>query len=219
MNSCTHSIIKSQLADIASFRRYCQPTRGRYGSHVTKFASKKNDISMACESLLEAAFCLTLERRPDVIDYEVHPFTICFTGSKYRYTPDFLIQFADGSIKLLEVKNTESFNDRATMVRITRYVELLAEQGCDLEYLSAEHFYCRVKTHNLQHLYHHAYLSDGVIDQTIKLLLTENSPQRFSIQNLIHSGFEYKDIAHALFYGVISTDLLRPLTLLNTVWS
>jgi hypothetical protein len=100
-----------------------------------------------------------------------------------------------------------------------RYVELLADQGCALEYLSAVHFYQKARTQNLMQLYHRAHWSDGQANAAINTALAQHTSCRMRIEWLIDRGFETADIAHALFYRAICADLLRPLSLITRVWS
>lgn len=200
-----------QLSDVATAVEAVHPRHGRMGSRVTKFSSRKNRSVVVCDSLLEAAFCLELERRNDVSHYEAHPYTLKFIGTNYRYTPDFLVCFANGSQRLIEVKNDQSFEDKATSARITRYAELLAMHGCMLEYLAASHFYQRIRTANLAFLYHQSFPSQG--ESTAKLCaLLASRHQPTSIGDLLDLAFLPSNIAHAVFYGALDIDLSTEIT-------
>lgn len=200
-----------QLREVASATESAPPRHGRMGSLVTMFSSRKNASVIACESLLEAAFCLELERRIDVIHYEAHPCTLNFHGSKYRYTPDFLVCFADGSQRLVEVKNDQSYNDKATSARIARYSEILAEHGCILEYLAAEHFFRRDRTHNLAFLYQQSFHCSGEgTNKLLTLIASRQAPT--SVGQLLDLNFLSSHIAHAIFYSALDVDLSRKIT-------
>lgn len=200
-----------QLRDAVYATESPIPRHGRMGSLVTMFSSRKNASVIACESLLEAAFCLELERRTDVVDYETHPCTLNFIGTRYRYTPDFLVCFADGSQRLVEVKNDQSYSDKATSARITRYSEILAEHGCMLEYLAASHFFCRTRSLNLAFLYQQAFVCNGESTNRLRALMdTRQSPM--SIGQLLHLNFLPSHIAHAIFYGSLDIDLSQKIT-------
>lgn len=219
MTSINVAQIPNLLASIATCTKCKLPKHGRSGSRVTIFPSRKNAETVVCESRLEAAFCLELERNFDVEQYTVHPFTIHFISSRYQYTPDFLVQFRDGKQTLIEVKNDHSFQDKVITARITRNVERLAEQRCILEYLPAAKFYNKVRTPNLNHLYHSAYSSRGAASASIRTLLAQSAPSGHPISFLIDNGYTPADIAHALFYRTLRCDIFKPLGLTSLVWN
>ncbi|WP_137806985.1 TnsA endonuclease N-terminal domain-containing protein [Pseudomonas sp. G(2018)] len=218
MTSIDLSRIQNRLANIAICTKCKLPKHGRKGSQVTIFPSRKNAAAVICESRLEAHFCVELERSRNVLQYEAHPFTIHFMEGRYRYTPDFLVQFTDGEQKLIEVKNDHSYQDKNITGRITRYVDWLAEQGCILEYLPAAKFYGKIRTPNLIRLYHGAYSSRGSASSSIRTLLTQCVPNRRPIDFLIDNGYAPEDIAYALFYRAIHCDIFKPLCLTSLVW-
>ncbi|WP_247256422.1 TnsA endonuclease N-terminal domain-containing protein [Pseudomonas moorei] len=219
MTSVNLTRIPNRLASIATCKKCNLPKHGRKGSQVTIFPSRKNAAAIFCESRLEAAFCLELERDLNVLKYVAHPFTMHFTGGRYRYTPDFLVQLTDGEQKLVEVKNDDSYQDKVITGRITRYIDWLAEQGCTLEYLPAAKFYGKVRTPNLNRLYHNAYSSHGDAGTSIRNLLTKCAPNRRTISFLIDNGYAPADISHGLFYRTIRCDIFKPLRLTSFVWS
>ncbi|CAN7543134.1 TnsA endonuclease N-terminal domain-containing protein [Pseudomonas sp. LjRoot263] len=219
MTSLSFTHTQDLLASIAICNKCTLPKHGRHGSQVTIFPSRKNKAPVFCESRLEAAFCLELERNSKVLNYDAHPFTINFIGTKYRYTPDFLVRLGSGKEQLIEIKNDDSYQDKAITGRITRYIELLAEQGCILEYLPAAKFYGKVRTPNLYYLYHGAYCSQGTAGASIRTLLTQCAPDRRPIRCLTDNGYSFEDVAHALFYRTIHCDIFKPLCLTSLVWS
>ncbi|MDN5107224.1 Tn7 transposase TnsA N-terminal domain-containing protein [Aliarcobacter butzleri] len=78
-----------------------------YISCTGYFASYKNKIQVAFESVLERDFYMLLEFDENVISYAEQPITINYEykdGSKRRYTPDCLITYKDGTERYYEVK-------------------------------------------------------------------------------------------------------------------
>ena len=78
-----------------------------YISCTGYFASYKNKIQIAFESVLERDFYMLLEFDENVISYSEQPITINYEykdGSKRRYTPDCLITYKDGTERYYEVK-------------------------------------------------------------------------------------------------------------------
>lgn len=78
-----------------------------YISCTGYFASYKNKIQIAFESVLERDFYMLLEFDENVISYAEQPITINYEykdGSKRKYTPDCLVTYKDGTQRYYEVK-------------------------------------------------------------------------------------------------------------------
>ena len=217
MESINLGTIRRQLAGTAAFSRCRLPRHGRHGSHVTIFPSRKNNAPLVCESLLEAAFCLELEHRTDVLRYQIHPYTLFFEAANIRYTPDFHVAFANGDQLLVEVKNDQSLKCQRIRARLARVTELLAEQGCLLECLSMQQFYEATRSINLEYLYHLAFGDRGAADRAIFRYLAQQ-PQAITLHELMQQPFDPASIAHALFYKAIHCNLRKPITGHTMVW-
>ncbi|MFJ2526428.1 hypothetical protein ACIOWB_25225 [Pseudomonas capeferrum] len=217
MTSINPQHLHDRLTSVAKIESSRLPKHGRHGSRVTIFPSKKNNAPLMCESLLEAAFCLELERRADVTCYRIHPYTLTFAHRKIRYTPDFEVTFASGAQQLIEVKNDQSFDCQKTKARLLRIVELLTEHDCLLECLPMRHFYDETRTTNLNYLYNRGYNSDGLADTAICRHIAQQGNQVL-LKQLIKTPFEPTDIAHALFYQVIECNIRKAITDETAVW-
>lgn len=79
------------------------------------FPSIKNQRSMAFESLLEKWLFLSLEFDPSVKSYLEQPVKIEYevSGKAYTYHPDCLVEYNDGTKKLIEVKYTTDLDENA----------------------------------------------------------------------------------------------------------
>ncbi|MGY1449381.1 hypothetical protein ACW582_19710 [Pseudomonas chlororaphis] len=217
MSSINSGNIQVRLGDVAKLSSSRLPRHGRHGSRVTIFPSKKNNAPLMCESLLEAAFCLELERRADVARYQIHPYTLSFIRAKIRYTPDFEVTFTNGAQQLIEVKNDQSFQCSKTKARLLRIVDLLAEYDCLLECLPMHHFYNAARATNLDYLYHRGYSSNGQADAAIRHYLAQQ-PKAISLQQLLQTAFEPTEVAHALFYKAIYCNMREPITKETMLW-
>lgn len=217
MSSINPPSLHDRLTNIATIEPSRLPRHGRHGSRVNIFPSKKNNAPLMCESLLEAAFCLELERRTDVASYRIHPYTLTFTPAKTRYTPDFEVTFVSGVQHLIEVKNDQSFADQRTKARLSRIIDLLAEQDCLLECLAMNHFYNLIRATNLNYLYNRGYNSNGGADTEIcRHIARLDKP--ISLEQLMKASFEPTDVAHALFYKAIKCDMQKLITDRSMVW-
>ncbi|HHC7267570.1 TPA: TnsA endonuclease N-terminal domain-containing protein [Vibrio parahaemolyticus] len=74
--------------------------------NVYKFVSAKNGCTIMCESLLEYDCCYYLEYSDDVVSFCSQPmgYQYRFNGVLHSYTPDFFVEYRDGSTALIEVK-------------------------------------------------------------------------------------------------------------------
>ena len=186
---------------------------GRYGKHVTHFPSRKNRGPIACETILEADFCLELERAPYVTRYEAQPFSLVLTGKKKRYTPDFASQLADGSVVVYEVKTDIAASDPLIHQRILFYQEQIALCGHTLECVLESQFRHPIRTQNLRQLYHQSF---GLETSTLQTLLDHvKSDKRceIQVQDLLNEHFSPSNIAYAVFYRYILADLKKPFSL------
>ncbi|HDS1769538.1 Tn7 transposase TnsA N-terminal domain-containing protein [Pseudomonas putida] len=217
MSSINCADIQVRLRSVADLSSSRLPRHGRHGSRVTIFPSKKNGAPLMCESLLEAAFCLELERRADVASYKIHPYTLNFKNSKYRYTPDFEVTYTSGAQQLIEVKNDESFECIRTKSRLLRITDLLAENDCLLECLPMRCFYNAARAINLDYLYHRSYSSNGLADRAIQDHLSKQG-QATPIYKLLENAFNSIEIAHALFYRAVECNLRKPITVKTLAW-
>jgi hypothetical protein len=217
MHSINELRLQERLTSIATIGPCRLPRHGRRGSRVTIFPSRKNSAPLMCESLLEAAFCLELERRTDIVCYRIHPYTLAFEKARIRYTPDFEVTFASGAQQLIEVKNDQSFQCQKTRARLFRIMELLAEHDCLLECLPMHQFYEATRTANLSYLYHRGYSSYGHTDSAIRRYVAQQA-KPISLRQLLQTPFEPADVAHALFYRIINCNIRAPITTATKIW-
>jgi hypothetical protein len=187
--------------------------RGKYGKHVTFIHSRKNGGIIACESLLEADFCLELERSHAITAYTSQPFTLHLLNSRQQYTPDFAARLQNKNLVIYEIKMDSALSDTLTRERLNLYKTLIAQCGYALECIGNSQFGHPIRTRNLHLLYHKSFGADRR-SASIILSLIQNSPrQKLNVQELLNNQASPQDIAYAVFYGLASTDLQRPFSL------
>lgn len=130
-------------SSIATSRRHAE---GRmHGKHQKSwFCSFKNDITIYCASSYELRRTIQLE-----LDDKVVSFQRCFAvpiysnGKGHRYTPDFIVEYADGSVVIEEItagweigwKYKEEFSKYR---KIMQMIDILESQGIRFEVLTEE---------------------------------------------------------------------------------
>lgn len=181
---------------------------GKFGKHVTHFPSRKNGKTVTCESLLEADFCLELERAASVTHYEAQPFSIRIAGTKKKYTPDFAAYYANGDRVVYELKNVIAYHDLEVRKRLSFYAELLATHNYLLEPICESSFRIPTRTKNLRLLYVYGYHTKS--PEADPLLHALDKHHQLSVETALNLNISQKAIAYAVFYGLVEADLTRP---------
>ncbi|MCY1445427.1 hypothetical protein D9M71_619400 [compost metagenome] len=184
--------------------------RGKRGKRITHFPSRKTGRTVTCESLLEADFCLQLERSTAIRYYEAQPFSLLLINKTKRYTPDFAAQLYDGRIVLYEIKTDTAICDTIIISRLNFYKSIFAECGYPLECIPASLFRHPVKSFNLRLLYHQSYSANqSSLKKTLQHAKAVCS-SRLTVQLLVDTGIPAQDIAYAIFHQHLHADLKRP---------
>lgn len=186
---------------------------GKYGKHVTFLHSRKNRGLVACETLLEADFCLELERLHLITAYQAQPLTIVVTQDQKRYTPDFAARLIDGRVILYEIKPDARMKDTSTRNKLRYFQNLFSECGYVLECIPESQFGHPIRTHNLQILYQQSFGETVESAASVCRLIRSSPNGKLTIQELLASGARSPSIAFVLFYGQAKTDLDHPLGL------
>lgn len=192
--------------------------RGKFGQLVTFFASKKNNASVACETLLEADFCFHLERRADIYAYRSQPFIIQLTDEGISYTPDFLARRLDGSAILFEIKNASSEQSPTWQHRRIILEQAFRDRQITFTVVGEAEIRPKVEIDNLRYLYHIGFEGDHHTDQQIENLLRAQADKYITIAELLRLGAAEQAVAHALFYRRIQADLSHPINMASAVW-
>jgi len=212
--------IRSQLSQVADLteEKSRRLTTGRYGKHVTAFPSQKNSQMIMCETLLEAEFCIHLERTESISRYYAQPFTINFFSPKFSYTPDFLVNLQDGSFLIYELKASLAAADPRKSARLATILENLALCDIYFECVTESQLSPRIQTRNLTHLYFRSFGANTKSPREITSIIASLPGRRCSIKELLNRKIRIQDIAYSLFNGKIHTILNRPLHLNSEVF-
>ena len=202
--------IPDELKSTLSLLPGPQLRRGKYGKHVTFIPSRKNGGNVACESLLETAFCLELERLQIITTYQSQPFTLVLTHSRQRYTPDFAAKLRDKRVVVYEIKTNSALKDPLTRDRLIYFHTLFAQCGYPLECIGDSQFWHPVRTPNLHWLYHKSFGADRRSASHVSSLIYDSPRRRLTVQELLDNHALPQDIAFAVFYGLVVADLQLP---------
>jgi len=180
------------------------PKRGRYGRRVTRFPSRKNHCSVPCDSLLEADFCLLLERDPRVVTYESHPVTVHSLEHHARYTPDFCVHYSNGDEVFFEVKISERINSPRSVITRTVFVPVFATCGSTLVTITSAEIREGRTLETLEKWYRYAF---GSTPQRAWLVVEklQSLPDGAPLSSLLDEQVTIKEVAYGLFYQLLST--------------
>ncbi|MCO6689644.1 hypothetical protein [Pseudomonas asiatica] len=179
------------------------PSRGRHGRRVTQFPSRKNGRVMGCDSLLEADFCLLLERNPNIRSYTTQPCTVELLAPHTRYTPDFEVVYQSGKVAYYEIKHDNKYNSPRNVARRHLYEPLFAECGSFLKTIRQSEIQQAGADCDLKKLYWYSF---GAVAAQATLLAkslptTARDPQ--TIGQLLSQGYRMQEIAYGLFYRML----------------
>lgn len=102
-----------------------------------KFFSKKNNREVIFRSTYELGYFHILEADKSVIGYVVEPFEIAyfFEGRKRKYWPDIMVLYADGSMKIIEIKPADMLKFRKVRAKAAAAREYLKQNLPQAEYV------------------------------------------------------------------------------------
>ncbi|MDI3357927.1 hypothetical protein MO767_26825 [Pseudomonas sp. UYIF39] len=192
-------------------------TSGQPHRRVTHFPSLKNQEMVACESRLHARFCVHLEFEPKVISYASRPFALHFAEAEMTARPDFAAVLADGRHVYYQVSLAHEITDPRQQHRLCVTRECFGNAGLIFEQLSPELYQVSARTETLTYLYHHAQGASSTQAARIRQVLRDELNSRATIRHLVASGFRVNDIAFAIFFRHIRTDLHKPIDLNSLV--
>lgn len=185
-------------------------TKGRPGSRVTFFPSRKNAGPVTCGNLLQADYCVHLEYRRDVLTYQCRPPTVC--GEALRYKADFLVVLHSGA--QIYLKFLPSDDQPETLIRNQKQTveAMLRDRGFLFHWLVPADLPHPMVSYNLRTLYHQGFGSCRRAAQQVRAHVAGLMAQRTTFEALLASGASSADICHAIFLDELRINLEQQLT-------
>ncbi len=129
--------LKDRLED-DHIKKYTFIVKGSKMYTAGVFWSEKNKRKFVFRSTYEFAYFYQLEADANVLGYVVEPFEIAYvdpTGKGRKvYRPDVLVSYADGKIKLLEIKPKSKVTSPEVKAKAASAREFLKENFPHIEY-------------------------------------------------------------------------------------
>ena len=112
--------------------------RGGYKTGV--YQSTKCVNEMIYRSGWELAVAIDMDQDPNVVSYQNEPFEIYYSMSSNsrlrKYFPDFLVTYADGTKKLLEVKRDDKVKTKQVIAKAKAAESWCAKNGATYEFMT-----------------------------------------------------------------------------------
>ncbi|AVG16058.1 hypothetical protein CFN79_09435 [Chromobacterium vaccinii] len=194
-------------------RRVVAPT----GAFIRgRFPSIKARRMISYEQLLERDMLYLCEFAPQVVDIKEQPFRLQYAmfNKVRRYTPDFALTMADGSILVIEVKPTDSLTKPDVWEKLLHIKDAMQRQGQQFIVVSSETIRARHRLDNLKQL--HRYLRQPLsieLLQLLRRLKTQFDCQRPTpLSQLKAVAGSSEPVLRLLAHGQMSCDLDRLIT-------
>jgi len=185
-------------------------TKGRPGSRVTFFPSRKTGGPIACGNLQQADYCVHLEYRQDVLTYQCRPPTVCCEA--LRYKADFLVVLNSGPAVYLKFLPSHD-QPGALIGHHKQAVEtMLRDRELLFRWLVPGDLPHPLVSYNLRYLYHHSFGSSPRAARQVRTRVTAMPEQRATFEALLAGGAAPADISHAIFLDELRINFEQPLT-------
>ncbi|PBJ19646.1 hypothetical protein BSF44_44790 [Pseudomonas sp. ACN8] len=191
-------------------------TKGRPGSRVTFFPSRKNGGAVACGNLQQANYCVHLEYRPDVLSYHCRPPTVC--GGARRYKADFLVTLSSGPPIYLKFLPSDDQPEALVRDQKQAVEAMLRDKGLLFHWLEASDLPHPQVSYNLRALYHQGFGSSQRAAEQVRAQVMAMPEQRATFGALFAGGATSADICHAIFLDQLWTNLKEQLTLQTMIY-
>lgn len=160
-----------------------------YISCTGYFASYKNKIQIAFESVLERDFYMLLEFDENVISYTEQPITINYEykdGSKRRYTPDCLVFYKDGTKRYYEVKYINEIRNDSELREKLDFLKSYFYDEHTLKFdIFTDEEIGKIYLDNLKFLYKFAFIPQDN-EKIVKINKILNRVDKISVKELLN---------------------------------
>lgn len=193
---------------------------GKPGSQTNLFPSLKVGRLVACESALEAHFCLSLEYEPTVASYLPQPEQVhidCPTG-RFRYTPDFEVIGIEGDCYLAEIKPDHILDNKPYQKKLGHIQRHYDGQGKDFRLILERDIRVNPRIENLEIL--HGLVKAAKPEQVTALIAALESLNGTATIQSIHTACRadmLPAIAAGHLAGRVLVDHLTPLSVQSII--
>lgn len=183
--------------------------KGRPGSRVTFFPSRKLGHPIACGNLIQAELCVHLEYSHHVRFYECRPPILQSDGIHFK--ADFLVKLDDGSSSYLKVIPYDiqylKQEDEWQQLKLR-----LLDEGNSVVWIAPEDLPSPLLTSNLRSLYYYSFGANRRLAHRVCKYVMGLKDQRATIETLLANGACTANIYQAIFSGGLHVRLDQKLS-------
>lgn len=207
------------VGSMQTLPQFTEPTAAsHYGKHLVFFPSRKNARQLACNSVLEADYCILLEADQFVIRYTtgLQPIILACESSMTSYTPDFLVETTEEYF-YTEVKFDFDVISSACRKKLYMAQHEFELHGTSLKFADSKSIRQGFKLRNLKFLYSHSF---NVTSDEYGLLQSELLNSQFPTtlgSLLLSTQISYRAYYKALFERDLLYEISSPLNMETTI--
>ncbi|WP_318513811.1 Tn7 transposase TnsA N-terminal domain-containing protein [Photobacterium leiognathi] len=181
--------------------------------NIYKFSSIKNQDVVMCEGSLEKDCCYHFEYDPDVVQYASQPegFYYDFNGKKRSYTPDFLVNYHDGTFEYVEVKPHSKTLSKTFKQEFSARKEAASQKGFGLVLVTDKQIRDGyfLKNTELVHRYSGCIVGDELTIKVYSYLIAQNTMKIRDLADLIGEsvGRVFASVLRLIAVGKAGVDL------------
>ncbi|MBP0622927.1 hypothetical protein [Cupriavidus consociatus] len=197
---------------ITGEQRGCRkPAAGVVGFRVERFPSKKNardgvNIYFSCESSLESAFALELERNRSFQAFVSQALAVPLPDGTKQIV-DFIALDWEGIPHYREVKVSPSKTSHRAMEKVMTAQRVMRGWGLDYQIVYADELPCGLPLSNLRYLYSQYTCVPTAVTQ--ELILERLRAYLPSTYGALRQQFG-EEVAFLMFVGLLEVDLSKP---------
>ncbi|KAF0254739.1 MULTISPECIES: hypothetical protein [Pseudomonas] len=184
--------------------------KGRPGSRVTFFPSRKAGHPIACGSLIQADLCVHFEYSRNVKTYECRPAIVRFNDISFK--ADFLVTLNSGSVSYLKLLPGEVTSEESDTESRQKIELRLLDDGVKIVWLKPAELPSPLLTSNLRALYYYSFGSNQQAVRHVCKYVLGLKEQCATVETLLTSGACTQDIYQAIFSGALYVRLDQKLS-------
>ncbi|MCE0975196.1 hypothetical protein [Pseudomonas putida] len=184
--------------------------KGRPGSRVTFFPSRKAGHLIACGSLIHADLCVHFEHSRNVRTYECRPAIVRYSDISFK--ADFLITLNSGSVSYLKLLISEATSGEPDPESRKKIECRLLDDGVKVVWLKPADLPSPLLTSNLRALYYYSFGSNQQAVRHVCKYVLGLKEQCATVEALLTNGACTQDIYQAIFSGALYVRLDQKLS-------
>ncbi len=183
--------------------------------NLCKVASRKNNKTIWCESLLERDYCYLIEIDSSILSYQEQPLRVNYLldNTLRIYTPDFLLILETRKI-IVEVKPFEKSQEEEMLLRTKCVKPILEKEGYEYLIVTEREIRKEPRLSNVKLLYKYANTRLNSHHQIILYDFFKNrktSTIREVEDIYVETGMKHQIVMALIYHGFLKVDISQKL--------